>query len=201
MTPAHASSGGGLMKMLTSPPIIIAGAAIGAVLLIMGANKGGGSSSSSDAPGYGTAVLGATVQMNQAAMQAQTAQMQINANLGAEQYGQDTQRQANLLGFLANIGNTNAVLTGQIAEANAGITNNSITQSFGYATDVNNNMERLNEAYISANVAQAGDRSNVEIAGINAASAQAIANMQQQTAIFTTLIGAGTKLLTAPIGF
>lgn len=201
MTPAHAPSGGGLMKMLTSPPIIIAGAAIGAVLLIMGANKGGGSSSSGDAPGYGTAVLGATVQMNQAAMQAQTAQMQINANLGAEQYGQDTQRQANLLGFLANIGNTNAVLTGQIAEANAGITNNSITQSFGYATDVNNNMERLNEAYISANVAQAGDRSNVEIAGINAASAQAIANMQQQTAIFTTLIGAGTKLLTAPIGF
>lgn len=195
--PAGGAKGGGMMKVLMSPPIILAGVAIGAVLLIMGK---GASASTPAAGGGDNAAIGATVQMNSAALSAQTSQASINANVGMNQYNQDTVRQSNLLDFLANLNNSNNVVSGQIIEANAGITNNSITQSYLYAQDVNNNMTRLAQTYVSANVATAGQQANVDMAQISSQEAQNIAQTNQTTSILTSLIGAGTKVATAGSG-
>lgn len=183
-----------IMKTILSPPVILAGVAIGAIILV---SKGSGGSQSGNNPNPNITPV---VQMNIAAMQQQVELAKVQAQYGTDLYTQDTARQAGILSFLDNINNSNNVVTGQIANSTAGVTNASIAASTALSLDVANNNERLSQAYVSAQVAEDTNRTQATIAQTQANAAQHIATTNAIGSIVGNTIGAVTKIATLGFG-
>lgn len=188
-----ADQASGFTKMLFSPPVIIGGVAIGAFLLLM--NSGNSQAQTGGAVGPNAAQLGAVVQLNQVAANNQAQLAQISAQSGAATLSANVQEQGQILSFLSNLAGFNANVNNTIITSQAGVTNASIASSTAVALDVNNNMERLNQAYVEANTAQqvAFD----QLQGVQA-QAKAAQNISLINGI-TGLIGGGIKAATAMV--
>lgn len=176
-------------KVFFSPPVIIAGVVVGVAILLF--NKGSGSPASSGTNTQNNpialATINAATQQNIAAMGNQVSLAQVAANSGAAMYQQDTVRQAQVLSYLTNINNNNTAISMGINQSQAGITQASIASSTALALDIANNNERLNEAYISANVATGAQQAAVAQATIAANAQTKIARTQAIGQAFGTV--------------
>lgn len=181
------------MSTLFSPPVMIIGAGIGLVILLMN------SSSSVANAGVQTAdpnVLSATVQMNQIAANSQVQLAQISAQSGAATDQVNLQSQGQVLGFLENISNNNAMINQTIATTQAGITNNQITTSASLAADINNNVTRLSLAQQQAQVSMDQTQAGVNIATIQANAAKSIATTNAVAGVLGNVISGASKVAT-----
>lgn len=197
-----ASSGGGssgFMSVLLSPPVIFAGVAVGAVLLIAGRSAGAPAataSSSNASAGVQEAQIGATVQMNQAAMANQVALAQVAASSGAAQLNANVQEQGQIIGLVENMNNNTALITNTALMSAAGVTNTSLTTSANVAMDISNNQARLAQAYVSANVAEHVSDNNLTATYYQTQAAQKISSNQMLSSIIGSAFNFGGKLVT-----
>lgn len=187
------------MAILFSPPVLLIGGGLGLVILLMGSKASAGQGTS----GTVTAdpnVLSATVQMNQIASDNSVSMAQISANAGAATQQVNLQEQGQILGFLENLSNNNTLINQTIQTSQAGVTNNQITSSYGLATDIQNNSNRLALAQQQAAISADATQASVNIATIQANAAKSIANTQMTGSVINGITAGATKVATAAIG-
>lgn len=178
-------------KILLSPPVLIGGVALGAIILLMNAGSAG---ASAGGPAADPAVLNANVAMNNTAAQEQVQLASIAAQSGANTQDVNLQSQGQILGFLTNLSNNNALVDQTFITSNAGVTQSQIASATSIALDVNNNLNRLQMGYIQAQISADQAQAQVNIATIQANAATKIA---RSNAIASTITGVG-RIVTAP---
>jgi hypothetical protein len=157
-------------KLLANPIVLIAGGGLGLVLML----KGGASRGSAQAVDPYSAAIAAMpfqVQMNTAALGAQTEQTQIAADHAASMYSLNVQDHAQVLSYLSNVNNNETQLDVQRSEAQSGIVNSIITTAAATQQNLQDNTQRMAATYVSRDIAQ-----------INATSADTVARYQYKGA-------------------
>lgn len=180
-------------KILLSPPVLIGGVALGAIILLT-MHGSGGANPNPSSPAADPAVLNANVAMNNTAAQQQVQLAQIAATAGANTAQANIQGQGQILSFLTNLSNNNAMVNQTLITSNAGVTQSQIAGSTSIALDVNNNLNRLQMGYIQAQISADQTQGQVNIATIQANAAKSIAKTNAISGIVTGV----AKIAAAP---
>lgn len=149
-------------------PIVIGGGLILGVVLLAAHSASAGSGGSSTVNGMYT----------QAAFAAQSQQVAVAGQVAQARMATDAKEQANTLSFLAVLAQTNAAVTSQLVQSNAGIQIAQLNANAAVAIDQSNNANRLALGNVQAgvNYAQINEQWHASDNQLSAVKAQAQAS-------------------------
>lgn len=149
-----------LLDTITSPPVLAIGAAVGVAILLMGNNSSGGGSVGASPD--------AAIAYNIAAMDHVSGQAAISAELEANRFQADVSKQANVLGFMRALSADRTVLASKRMEVEGGITSQMFAGQTAILLDQQANRNRLDMAWVAADVRKAELNTQVYLAQIQA---------------------------------